>query len=175
MKQRIVMGLALALCCLPPLAGAADNLRFSGALVAEPCVIPPGQETIALDFGNVVDKYLYLNQRTPGVPFAITLADCDLSLGKTVTVTLSGKESAALPGLLAPAAGSQAAGIAIGLESAAGEALPVNRPGGKVSLASGSNNIRLQAYVQGEPDAIAKKALVRGTFDAVATFTLEYN
>ncbi|MEL5415162.1 MULTISPECIES: fimbrial protein [Serratia] len=174
MKQRIVMGLALALCCLPPLAGAADNLRFSGALVAEPCVIPPGQETIALDFGNVVDKYLYLNQRTPGVPFAITLADCDLSLGKTVTVTLSGKESAALPGLLAPAAGSQAAGIAIGLESAAGEALPVNRPGGKVRLSSGSNNIRLQAYVQGEPDAIAKKALVRGEFNAVATFSLEY-
>jgi len=174
MKQRIVMGLALALCCLPPLAGAADNLRFSGALVAEPCVIPPGQETIALDFGNVVDKYLYLNQRTPGVPFAITLADCDLSLGKTVTVTLSGKESAALPGLLAPAAGSQAAGIAIGLESAAGEALPVNRPGGKVRLSSDSNNIRLQAYVQGEPDAIAKKALVRGVFNAVATFSLEY-
>ncbi len=169
------LGLVLALCSLSPLAGAQDNnLRFTGALVAEPCVIPPGQEEIELNFGSVVDKYLYLNQRTPGVPFEIQLAECDLSLGKTVTVTFSGGESAALPGLLAPVQGSQAAGIAIGLESPAGDALPVNRPSGKMSLASGGNNIRLQAYVRGEPDAIVNKKLVRGEFNAAATFTLEY-
>jgi type 1 fimbria pilin len=172
MKRRL--GLALALCCLPLLAGAADNLRFSGALVAEPCVIPPGQEIIALNFGSVVDKYLYTHQRTPGMPFAINLAECDLSLGKTVTVTLSGNESAGLPGLLAPALGSQAAGIAIGLESPAGDALAINRPGSKMSLSSGGTNIRLQAYIRGEPGAIANKKLVRGAFNATATFTLEY-
>ncbi|BEN13856.1 exotoxin [Serratia marcescens] len=169
------LGLALALCCLSPLAGAQDNnLRFTGALVAEPCVIPPGQEEIELNFGSVVDKYLYLNQRTPGAPFEIVLADCDLSLGKTVTVTLSGNESAALPGLLAPAPGSQAAGIAIGLETREGKKVSINRPADKFSLASGANGIRLQAYVRAEPEAIAQKALVRGAFSAVATFSLEY-
>ncbi|HIE3988120.1 fimbrial protein [Serratia nevei] len=172
MKRRL--GLVLALCCLPSLACAADNLRFSGALVAEPCVIPPGQETIALNFGSVVDKYLYTNQRTPGMPFSINLAECDLSLGKTVTVTLSGSESAVLPGLLALAPGSQASGIAIGLESTAGEVLAINSPGSKMSLSSGGTTIRLQAYVRAEPDAIANKKLVRGTFNATATFTLEY-
>ncbi|EMJ4651133.1 fimbrial protein [Serratia marcescens] len=172
MKRRL--GLVLALCCLPSLACTADNLRFSGALVAEPCVIPPGQETIALNFGSVVDKYLYTNQRTPGMPFEINLAECDLSLGKTVTVTLSGSESAALPGLLALAPGSQAAGIGIGLETPEGKKVPINRPGDKFSLASGVNGIRLWAYVRGEPNAIAQKTIVRGTFGGTATFTLEY-
>ncbi|MFJ4235940.1 fimbrial protein [Serratia nevei] len=170
MKKSIITGLLLGLSALP--AGAVDNMKFIGALVAEPCVIPPGQETVALDFGSVVDKYLYLNQRTPGTSFDITLADCDLSLGKTVRITLSGTESLALPGLLAPA--SQAGGIAIGLETPAGKAVPLNRPGDKFSLASGANGIRLQAYVRGEPEAIANKTIGRGAFSAVATFSLEY-
>ncbi|EKN6076319.1 type 1 fimbrial protein, partial [Yersinia enterocolitica] len=42
---------------------AADNMRFHGALVAEPCTIRPGDDAISLNFGTVVDKYLYSNQR----------------------------------------------------------------------------------------------------------------
>ncbi len=159
---------------LPPAAGAADNLRFSGALVAEPCVIPPGQETIALDFGGVVDKYLYQYQRTPGLAFEIALADCDLALGKTVSVTLLGSESQALPGLLALAPGSGAAGIAIGLETPAGAALPINRAGDKITLRPGANAVRLRAYVRAEPGALANKTLEYGAFGAVATFNLSY-
>lgn len=172
MANNIIAGLLLGLGVLPAAAGAADNLTFSGALVAEPCVIPPGQETVVLSFGSVVDKYLYQHQRTPGAPFDITLAECDLSLGKTVRVTLSGAESLALPGLLAPA--SQAGGIAIGLETPEGKAVPFNRPSEKFSLASGANGIRLLAYVRGEPAAIAQKTIGLGAFNAVATFSLEY-
>lgn len=174
MKRMITTALASLALWLPAVCGAVDNLQFSGALVAEPCVIPPGKEVVELEFGSVVDKYLYLNQRTPGVAFEIILADCDLSVGNTVKVTLSGGESQSLPGLLTPAAGSLANGIAIGLETATGQTLPVNAPSDKFRLKAGDNALQLKAYVQGEPAALAEKKIGRGGFSAVATFGLEY-
>ncbi|MEE4412021.1 MULTISPECIES: fimbrial protein [unclassified Serratia (in: enterobacteria)] len=163
---------ALLLCSVP--AGAAENMRLHGALVAEPCVIPPGDETVVLDFDTVIDKYLYMNTRTHGQPFELHLAQCDLSLGKTVKVTFSGNESAALPGLLALNGASQASGIAIGMETPQGEPLPINQPGKAQALVSGANILTAHAYVQGEPDALKHKVIERGPFSAVATFSLEY-
>lgn len=175
MKKRIGNCLlAAALLLAGEGALAANNLRLHGALVAEPCVIPPGDEEIVLDFGTIIDKYLYLNTRTPGQKFEIRLAECDISLGKTVAITLLGTESLALPGLLAISAGSQAKGIAIGLETLEGKALPMNKTGGKYDLQGGGNILALQAYVRGEPQAIESKKIVRGGFGAVATFRLEY-
>ncbi|QJU42571.1 fimbrial protein [Serratia marcescens] len=153
---------------------AANNVRLHGVLVAEPCVIPPGDEEIELDFGTIIDKYLYLNTRTLGQKFEIRLAECDISLGKTVAVTLVGTESLALPGLLVINAGSQAKGIALGLETPAGKKLPINKAGEKYSLQTGSNVIALQAYVQGEPGALTNRTIERGSFSAVATFNLTY-
>lgn len=167
----ILIGLAL----IPrSILAAENNLHFHGALVSEPCAIPPGEEEIALDFGTVVDKYIYLNTRTPGQSFTIHLTECDLSLGKTVSVTFNGTESIALPGLLAVDAGSEAHGFAIGLETR--EALPVllNQPMEKIDLQAGSNEISLKAYIQGEPAAITNQSIERGTFTATATFNLEY-
>lgn len=163
---------ALLLCSQPSMA--AKNMRFHGALVAEPCVISPGDETVVLDFDTVIDKYLYLNTRTHGQPFKLHLAQCDLSLGKTVRVTFSGDESTALPGLLALNGASQASGIAIGMETPQGEPLPVNQQGKAQALVSGANILTAHAYVQGEPDALKHKAIERGPFSAVVTFSLEY-
>ncbi|HID9711677.1 fimbrial protein [Serratia marcescens] len=153
---------------------AADNLYMHGALVAEPCVIQPGDEDIQLDFGTVVDKYLYLNQRTLSQPFELRLSECDLSLGKTVSITFKGEENPQLPGLLALAASSEASGIAIGMETAQGRPLPLNSAGGKYPLQNGSTVIAVQAYVRGEPETLAKKTIGRGAFNAIATFNLDY-
>ncbi len=60
----ICMGLLLAGASGSALA--ADNMYFHGALVAEPCTLRPGDEDIRLDFGSVIDKYLYTYGRTPG-------------------------------------------------------------------------------------------------------------
>ncbi|BEM33749.1 fimbrial protein [Serratia marcescens] len=155
-------------------AHAVDNLRMHGALVAEPCVIQPGDEDVELDFGTLVDKYLYLNQRTQGQPFELRLTECDLSLGKTVSITFKGTENAQLPGLLALAASSQARGIAIGMETPQGQPLSLNSAGGKYPLQNGSTVIGVQAYVRGEPEAIAKRTIGRGAFSAIATFSLDY-
>ncbi|CAI8791694.1 fimbrial protein [Pseudomonas serboccidentalis] len=161
--------LLLSLC-----AHAADNMRFHGALVAEPCVIPPGEENIKLDFGTVIDKYLYLNQRTHGQSFQLHLTECDLSLGNMLKITFSGVESPALPGLLALDGASQASGIAIGMETADGRALPLNKSGQRYPLLAGDNLIELKAYVQGEPQALANQSIEKGPFQAVAMFSLEY-
>ncbi|CAI2529444.1 fimbrial protein [Serratia plymuthica] len=173
MVNNIACCLAALLLCSSPVM-AADNMRLHGALVAEPCVIPPGDETVVLDFDTVIDKYLYLNTRTHGQPFELHLAQCDLSLGKTVRVTFSGNESTALPGLLALNGASQASGIAIGMETPQGDPLPINQQGKAQALVSGANILTAHAYVQGEPDALKHKTIERGPFSAVATFSLEY-
>lgn len=152
----------------------ADNVRLHGALVAEPCVIAPGDESVRLEFGSVIDKYLYANGRTHGQPFDIRLTECDLSLGKTVKVTFSGMENPSLKGLLAIDGSSQASGIAIGMETLERQKLPLNKLGPGYRLVDGSNKLTVQAYLQGEPEAIAKRSIERGPFSAIATFSLEY-
>ncbi|HAT4913349.1 TPA: fimbrial protein [Serratia marcescens] len=172
-----VAGLLLALVVASPTAIAADeenNVHFHGALVAEPCVVSPGDEDIRLDFGTVIDKYLYLNTRTLGQAFEIHLEECDLSLVNTVTVTFRGTESLALPGLLAIDGSSEATGIAVGLETQEARPLAINTESDKFLLREGGNVIVLKAYVQGEPKAITGKAIGHGPFSAVATFSLEY-
>ena len=171
-RTRHVYVLALVLLLNPP--AQADNVRLHGVLVAEPCVIAPGGESVALDFGTVIDKYLYTNQRTRGQTFEIRLTECDASLGKTVKVAFSGIENPNLTGLLAVAGGSQANGIAIGMETLAGQKLPLNKPGEGFRLVNGSNTLTMLAFVQGEAQAIANKSIERGPFSAIATFSLEY-
>ncbi|KKZ18006.1 exotoxin [Serratia marcescens] len=174
-KCLTVAALLLVQVAVGQLAQAANNnLRLHGVLVAEPCVIPPGEEEIELDFGTIIDKYLYLNTRTPGQKFEIRLAECDISLGNTVAVTLLGTESSALPGMLAINAGSQAKGIAVGLETQEAKPVPLNKKSGEFFLQEGSNVIALKAYIQGEAKAITDQTIGRGPFNAVATFYLEY-
>jgi type 1 fimbria pilin len=152
---------------------AVDNLRFDGTLVADPCALDPKTSDIELDFDEVVNKYLYLNTRTHGQPITLRLLECDLSLGKTVSLTFKGTESQALPGLLAIGAGS-AAGIAIGMELPDGTPLPFNKATPLLALTAGTTTLTLMGYVQGEPAALKDHKIVTGDFTAVATFALDY-
>lgn len=155
-------------------AGEDNNLHLYGALVAEPCIIPVGEDEIALDFGGIADKYLYQNTRSPGQEFTLHLADCDLSLGAGVKMTFMGTESTALPGLLAVNSGSGTRGIAIGLETPEAKAVAINKASEKFLLQAGDNYVPFKAYVQGEPEAISNRTITPGTFTATATFNLEY-
>ncbi|WP_108703750.1 fimbrial protein [Klebsiella oxytoca] len=166
----LVMTVSLGAECAT--SGSRVDVRVT--VMAEPCVIEPGRENIPLDFGIILDNYLYLNQRTPGLPFEIRLAQCDPEISKTVAVKFYGKESLVLPGLMAVNEGSGATGIAIGLETPEAKPLPLNKLSDKYDLLKGSNVISLRAYVRGEPDALTRKNLGKGEFSAVATFSLEY-
>ncbi|WP_447887513.1 fimbrial protein [Serratia fonticola] len=153
----------------------ADTVNFDGTLIEDACEIYPGDEAVELDFGTVIDQYLYLNTRTHSQPFAIRLINCDLALGREVKVTFSGMASDALPGYLAFDSSSTAKGAAIGLENSAGELLAINSGKYTQQLQAGNNNaLNLKAFVQGEPMALQNKSIEPGAFTATATFTLEY-
>lgn len=154
-------------------AATTDNLRFDGTLVAIPCELDAKTTDISLDFGTVIDKYLYLNTRTQSKPITLRLLECDLSLGKTVSLTFKGTESVALPGLLALTQGT-ASGIAIGMELPDGTALPLNKATPLLALTAGTNTLTFMNYVQGEPTALKDHGIVVGDFTAVATFALDY-
>ena len=153
---------------------AADNLSFKGVLVAQACTIRPGDELIAVEFSDISTSSLYLNTRTPSELFYIHLQDCDTQIADSVTATFSGAENAELPGLLALATGSAARGIAIGLEAATGQPLPLNVVSPEQLLNNGDNAMVFYAYVRGEPTAIANESIRKGRFVANSTFTLAY-
>lgn len=170
----MLVSLLAALTTNPTLAVGQNNVHLYGSLVAEPCTIAPGNDEIVLDFGTVIDKYLYLNTRTIAQPFSIHLAECDLSLGKTLKVTFIGPENPAMKGLLAVDSSSSAGGIAIGLETKEGKSLALNKGSYVHALQAGDTVVALKAYVQAEPDAIMNRSIKRGAFSATATFSLEY-
>lgn len=171
-RYRCALSLLLA-----GLSGAclAETVNFDGTLIEDACEIYPGDEAVELDFGTVVDKYLYLNTRTHSQPFTLRLINCDLALGREVKVTFSGMASTALPGYLAFDSSSMAKGAAVGLESGTGELLAINSGNYTQRLLAGNNNtLNLKAFVQGEPLALQNKSIQLGAFTATANFTLEY-
>ncbi|AFI89670.1 fimbrial protein [Pectobacterium parmentieri] len=163
----VVSGDALA-------AEGGNNFRLYGALVTEPCVIPPGEDEIALNFGRITVQDLYLSSRTRGQAFSIHLADCDLKSVGAVKITFKGTENTALPGLLAIDAGSGTTGIAIGLETPESMPVLINGESKVFPLREGDNYIPFKAYVRGEPLAVQTHRIGYGTFSSTATFGLEY-
>lgn len=154
-----------------PTAQGADNVKFDGTLVADPCSLSPDSGDVDVDFRSIADKYLYQNTRTPGQPFTIHLIDCDPSLGSSATITFMGDEDRELSGLLAVPTLS---GIAIGIETAEGAAVPLNRPSPAKTLSVGNNDFSFSAYVQAIPSALQNHTISRGDFSAIATFEASY-
>lgn len=174
-KARPYAGVALLLSfSLVPAGHAADNLSFKGNLVEEACTIRPGDEAITLELWDVTSKHLYINTRTQGKGFKVHLEDCDTTVGNTVTITLGGRENAALPGLFALDVASGASGIGLGIETPNNKPLPLNTASDEQVLSDGSNVIELKAYVQGEPEAIRDQTIGHGRFTVTSTFTLDY-
>ena len=170
------LAVCFTLCMVSPPSSAiipyGDNVHLSGTLVAEPCTLRPGDENIRVDFGGIVDKYLYINGRSPSQAFQLHLQGCDLSIGKQLSVSFSGNESSVLPGLLAVQQTNS--GIAVGIEDAAGKAIALNSGSKEVTLEKGDMTLKFAAWIQGEPQAIKEHTIARGEFSTVATFRLDY-
>lgn len=154
---------------------AGTEMDFSGTLVDEPCTVDPADTDIQLDFGTVIDTYLYLNTRTNSQPFTIHLENCDIDgwTGEGGVITrFEGTQSAELPGYLAFSDSTM--GAAIGIEEADGTFLGLGKNSAPHQLNDGSVALTFQAFVQGEPTALEKKSIALGSFSATATFFLEY-
>ncbi|EOL8944466.1 fimbrial protein [Cronobacter dublinensis] len=172
MKNHILM--AMILMWPGGAAMAADNVHLSGALVAEPCTLPDTDTDIQLNFGTVIEKYLYQYQRTKSQPFSIHLKDCDPAIMSSVSVTFQGAADKELTTLLALDMSSSAKGVAIGLELADGTPLAINKPSPFSQLTRGNNELSFNAFVQGLPSVIQNKTMVSGDFVATSNFVLTY-
>ncbi|MHA7847998.1 fimbrial protein [Serratia sp. D1N4] len=148
----------------------AADMTFMGELIEPACTLE--NDKILVDMGTVFEQYIYANQRTPGTLFELRLKNCDLTHTNRVKVTFEGLHNTALPTLLAVNGGANR-GIAIGLETPSGQAVPLGNTE-DYPLLAGDNTLKLKAYIQGEPNALINKTIVRSAFSAIATFTLEY-
>jgi type 1 fimbria pilin len=156
------------------LVRSADNLQFKGTLISEPCVVTADSQELSVNFGSVVDKFLYANGQSPAQTFTFHLAECNTDVASNAAITLQGTESSVLPGYLKLDASSTATGVAIGIEQTDGERVAINKAAEKFRISSGDNQLTLKAYVKGEPDAIAKNTIQAGEFSATATFSFAY-
>ncbi len=158
----------IAVCLVGQAQAAEDNLYFSGTLVDEPCVLAAESEAVTLDFGNIVDKELYLNGRTRGHPVVLRLGNCTPAVaGQGVSITLRGTESIEPPGLLVVSEG-----LLVGLERSNGQALALNKAHSMGELANGENLIGFNAFLQRNP--LAEQNLQPGEFEGTVTFSLSY-
>ncbi|WP_329503110.1 fimbrial protein [Klebsiella aerogenes] len=179
MNKRIaylLMGLLFASPCAMALKSTpGTEMDFSGTLVDEPCTVDPADTDIHLDFGTIIQTYLYLNTRTHSQPFTIHLQNCDIdgwTGDATVNTRFEGSESTELPGYLATSDASM--GVAIGIEEKNGTFLGLGKNSSPQKLADGSVALTFQAYVEGEPTALKNQSITLGDFSATATFFLEY-
>lgn len=156
-------------------ARCGTNLEMDGTLVTEPCTLDPDGNTLTVSFGTIIKKRLYKEPRTFSRPFRVTLSDCDTTLGKSVTLTLTGTESQAsgMNGYLSTT-GPGSEGIVIGIETPDGTPVKINEPTTAWTLRDGVTEIPLQAYVQATPEALQYQTLVAGDFSATATLDVGY-
>lgn len=151
-----------------------NNLTMYGTLVDEPCIIAPGDEAVSLNFGNVPDKNIYAYGRTGNEVFNIRLSQCDISIGQFVSVTFEGSENKKLPGYLSVSTSSPQPGFAIGIETLEGEFVPLGKKTDNISLNKNETSLKFKAHLKGEAEAIANHTLNIGSFNAAATFKLNY-
>jgi len=180
MSVRIILAVLLGNMGFNSVHAAENNIHITGNLVTEPCALAPESADIPLNFGTVISKFFQTANRTPGVPFSIRLMDCDTSMGNSATVTFTGAESDSLPGYLTPDAGQQN-GLAFGIETIPDEEMqvsaqlvPVNNPSPLFLLSNGESMIRLQGFIEAEPDAIVANTVTPGPFTVTATFRVDY-
>ena len=152
-----------------------NNMSFSGRLVAEPCTLDPADTKHELNFRGVATSEIYAKGRSAGRPITLHLQNCDISEGRTrVKVTLTGNPSTPLPGHLNLNAGG-AAGVAIGLETSHGIALPLNQANAIGTLTAGGTDIVINAFLRGEPAALANRTIQHGDINATVTFAFSYD
>lgn len=153
---------------------------FHGELVEDPCIIDPSGSDLDVDLQRRESAFFYnhpVDPVTTPIPFKLTLADCDLTLGKTVKITLTGDPDLDEPGLLKIK--GTAKGIAIGLDSTQDgtiTAMPVNQQATSYQLKGNGvkNVLTFQAYLKGKKDAIENKTIEEGDYSAMIQFGLEY-
>lgn len=141
----------------------------------KPCTLQAGSDEISLDFNGVIERYLYRYGLTPSRAFTLRLDKCKSHVLAAARLRLTGSASDELPGLLTLAGASTATGVVMGLQTADGQALPINgSETQRIAIEPGDRSIALQAYLEAEPSAQRSRNLVLERFSATNFVVLDY-
>lgn len=160
---------------LPSNSYANGKIHITGRYISSACTLMPGSENIDVEFGTIIDKYLYRNIKSPFESFVISLTDCKPEVAQSVKIYFNGPENNILPGYLAVNEDGGVKGIGIGIMDNKKQLLPINTAFSEHDIQDTDMNIQFYTQVRGEPDAIEKKLIGRGEFTASATFMLSYD
>lgn len=152
------------------------DLNFKGTVVAQGCSIVPSSQSVAVDFGEISTRTLYMQGKSQLKSFVIELQDCSTAVFNTVSVTFNGQENVNMIDRLAitPVASSTVSGIGIGFEESDGTPISLESPTTAVALSESTMQLSFNAFVEGEQDALNNKTLQAGAFQATAYYTLNY-
>ena len=147
-KQTLLHGVAFILwgtLILP--VSAADNLHFSGSLVASPCTLTmQGADIAEVDFSSLDASDFIPGGQSARKPVVFELTDCDSALSNGVQVIFTGTEATGMRGIPAIDSYSGASGIGIGIETLSGVPVGINNESGAVfTLVTGKNTLSLNA------------------------------
>ncbi|GHM56815.1 fimbrial protein [Escherichia coli] len=165
-KKRALVFICSLMLLYSVTAPAVDNLHFTGNLLGKSCTpVINGSLLAEVHFPTIAASDLMNLGQSERVPLVFQLKDCKSSTLFSVRVTLTGTEDSELPGFLAFDASSSASGAGIGIETAAGAAVPVNRV-----HVNHNNSLNFNAWLQ----AKGGRDVTSGDFSATATATFEY-
>ncbi|POP44384.1 hypothetical protein CHU32_02965 [Superficieibacter electus] len=162
----------LFLCvCLWANQGFAVSASFvvQGTLVLSPCVLPPEASQIEVDMGNWSQETFAVSETGPAVPFVIHLEECYPEVASTAEVSFNGQSTVENTDVLSLDTSSTATGIGIAISGQDGRTITLNRGVYAWRLASGVNDIPLQAQV-----IVVSDTVQPGTYSATVNFTLSY-
>ncbi|WP_272691079.1 fimbrial protein [Providencia sp. PROV116] len=157
-------------------ASNSNEIQYSGTLIALPCTVNPQYENFEVFFGFSINEKDLANGRRfySKEDILFRLDNCDVSMGNSISAKFSAA-STTDAGLLNVDAISEASGIAIGLETPSGVALPINNTQveSMVPIKDGEMIIRLRSYLQAI-DSGAINTVTPGFFSATLTYSLIY-
>lgn len=153
---------------------AADNLFFEGNLVKEPCTVLSDNKTLTVKFNTVDVKALRDGQKTEGIPFIITVSNCDNSVAKNINFLFKGFESDSHKGYLGININGKPSGIGIGIEDKNKKFIAINKDNSQFSLNKNENQFLFNAFLKAEPSAVVSKKIELGKFSSTATFHITY-
>ncbi|ENY3616475.1 fimbrial protein [Escherichia coli O8:H49] len=182
MNKNTIYGLLLSplfWSMLLPVTGHASNVGFKGNLLDRPCQIAPSSATQDVVFRETATPLYHVwPGRSYEEKFQIKLVNChELTIGKTVKLTFSGKEESKLPGYL-QVMGVNQGRLGIGIIDTDGKRLlkinEFHNSGKGETVLENNVVLNFKAFVQATEDAIAKKNVIPGGYSATVTFELIY-
>jgi type 1 fimbria pilin len=172
MHYRLLPGLLMACLWLPPGHAYDGTINITGSIIGNTCTVSADSKAIKVSMGDVDSKsFSRVGDGTADQPFNISLEKCGSSASR-VSITFSGVQDSQEASLLAITGGSGAAtGLGVGIYDKEKNVIPLNSPGGEMSLMPNQALATLNFYARYVANG---STVTAGVANAACTFTLSY-